>query len=82
MSVVHFVFFKQLGEPPVTASFLGSPSCNPHSNPPISGDCWYNCTLDDISGEDKRHRLHKVFCSINRLLTYMFSFIFKLLYLF
>ncbi|KAG7020531.1 Leishmanolysin-like peptidase [Cucurbita argyrosperma subsp. argyrosperma] len=49
----------KLGEPPVTASFLGSPSCNPHSNPPISGDCWYNCTLDDISGEDKKHRLHK-----------------------
>ncbi|CAK9312628.1 unnamed protein product [Citrullus colocynthis] len=49
----------KLGEPPVTSSFLGSPSCNPHDNPPISGDCWYNCTLDDISGEDKRHRLHK-----------------------
>ncbi|XP_023545765.1 leishmanolysin homolog [Cucurbita pepo subsp. pepo] len=49
----------KLGEPPATSSFLGSPSCNPDSNPPITGDCWYNCTLDDISGEDKRHRLYK-----------------------
>lgn len=38
----------------------GIPSCNPHSDPPIFGDCWYNCTLDDIAGEDKRHRLRKV----------------------
>uniref|UniRef100_A0A2P2MAR1 Leishmanolysin-like peptidase n=1 Tax=Rhizophora mucronata TaxID=61149 RepID=A0A2P2MAR1_RHIMU len=48
----------KLGEPPVN-SFSGTPSCNPHGDPPIYGDCWYNCTLDDISGEDKRHRLHK-----------------------
>ncbi|KAJ9186625.1 hypothetical protein P3X46_002173 [Hevea brasiliensis] len=47
----------KLGEPPVT-SLPGTP-CNPHGNPPIYGDCWYNCTLDDISGEDKRRRLHK-----------------------
>lgn len=38
----------------------GIPSCNPHSDPPIFGDCWYNCTLDDIAGEDKKHRLRKV----------------------
>ncbi|KAF2315933.1 hypothetical protein GH714_040728 [Hevea brasiliensis] len=48
----------KLGEPPVT-SFPGTPSCNPLGNPPTYGDCWYNCTLDDISGEDKRRRLHK-----------------------
>ncbi|KAK2660467.1 hypothetical protein Ddye_007000 [Dipteronia dyeriana] len=48
----------KLGEPPAT-SLPGNPSCNPHTDPPIHGDCWYNCTLDDISGEDKRHRLRK-----------------------
>ncbi|KAG5231025.1 leishmanolysin [Salix suchowensis] len=47
----------KLGEPPA-ASLPGTP-CNPHGDPPIYGDCWYNCTVDDISGEDKRHRLHK-----------------------
>ncbi|BFG17851.1 hypothetical protein CerSpe_041250 [Prunus speciosa] len=49
----------KLGEPPVMYSVLGSPSCNPHGDPPISGDCWYNCTLDDIAGKDKRQRLRK-----------------------
>lgn len=48
----------KLGEPPVT-SIPGTPACNPHLDPPVLGDCWYNCTLDDISGEDKKHRLHK-----------------------
>ncbi|XP_062160225.1 uncharacterized protein LOC133867467 [Alnus glutinosa] len=48
----------KLGEPPLN-SLPGSLSCNPHGNPPILGDCWYNCTVDDISGEDKRSRLHK-----------------------
>ncbi|KAK7291166.1 hypothetical protein RIF29_06094 [Crotalaria pallida] len=48
----------KLGEPPVT-SLPGFPSCNPHADPPILGDCWYNCTSDDISGEDKKHRLRK-----------------------
>ncbi|CAJ2643108.1 unnamed protein product [Trifolium pratense] len=48
----------KLGEPPAT-SLPGSPSCNPHSNPPIVGDCWYNCTSEDISGDDKKHRLRK-----------------------
>ncbi|XP_027357118.1 leishmanolysin-like isoform X1 [Abrus precatorius] len=47
----------KLGEPPVTS--LGFPSCNPHGNPPIFGDCWYNCTSEDISGEDKKCRLRK-----------------------
>ncbi|KAJ6328220.1 hypothetical protein OIU77_009999 [Salix suchowensis] len=47
----------KLGEPPA-ASLPGTP-CNPHGDPPIYGDCWYNCTVDDISREDKRHRLHK-----------------------
>ncbi|KAL8153971.1 hypothetical protein V2J09_011731 [Rumex salicifolius] len=48
----------KLGEPPMTAN-SGSPLCNPQSDPPVYGDCWYNCTLDDISREDKRHRLRK-----------------------
>ncbi|KAK6939509.1 Peptidase M8, leishmanolysin [Dillenia turbinata] len=48
----------KLGEPPGSSSPL-NPLCNPRGDPPISGDCWYNCTLDDISGEDKRHRLRK-----------------------
>lgn len=48
----------KLGEPP-GASFSGTSSCNPHGDPPVYGDCWYNCTLDDIAGEDKRHRLRK-----------------------
>ncbi|KAI3779055.1 hypothetical protein L2E82_08509 [Cichorium intybus] len=54
----HYWKFKkfQLGEPPATSN-LDTPSCNPHSDPPIYGDCWYNCTSDDISGEEKRHRL-------------------------
>lgn len=49
----------QLGEPP-SSTFLAAPTCNPNVKPPVSGDCWYNCTFDDISGEDKRRRLRKV----------------------
>ncbi|CAL1410988.1 unnamed protein product [Linum trigynum] len=48
----------KLGEPPVI-SVAGTPSCNPHADPPIFGDCWYNCTVDDFSGEDKKRRLRK-----------------------
>ncbi|XP_021718690.1 uncharacterized protein LOC110686392 [Chenopodium quinoa] len=48
----------KVGEPLMT-SFPGTPFCNPNVDPPISGDCWYNCTLEDISGGDKKHRLHK-----------------------
>ncbi|CAI8606411.1 unnamed protein product [Vicia faba] len=48
----------KLGEPPINAVH-GLPSCNPLSNPPIMGDCWYNCTSEDISGQDKKHRLRK-----------------------
>ncbi|PKI43753.1 hypothetical protein CRG98_035859 [Punica granatum] len=48
----------KLGEPPVN-SLPDSPSCNAHGDPPVFSDCWYNCTLDDISGEDKQHRLRK-----------------------
>ncbi|KAJ1393198.1 Peptidase M8, leishmanolysin [Sesbania bispinosa] len=48
----------KLGEPPIT-SLPGLPSCNPLANPPIFGDCWYNCTSEDITGEDKKHRLRK-----------------------
>lgn len=42
-------------------SVPGKPFCNPNVDPPVSGDCWYNCTLDDISGGDKKHRLHEVY---------------------
>lgn len=55
-----FHFLCQLGEP-TGASFSGTRSCNPNGDPPIYGDCWYNCTLDDIAGEDKKYRLRKVF---------------------
>ncbi|KAH9604464.1 hypothetical protein KSS87_016379 [Heliosperma pusillum] len=48
----------KLGEPPVT-SVPGIPTCNPHLDPPVSGDCWYNCTTEDISRDDKKLRLHK-----------------------
>ncbi|XP_020202668.1 leishmanolysin isoform X1 [Cajanus cajan] len=48
----------KLGEPPMTSP-PGFPSCNPHGNPPVFGDCWYNCTFEDISGEDKKSRLRK-----------------------
>ncbi|KAK4771023.1 hypothetical protein SAY87_031555 [Trapa incisa] len=48
----------KLGEPPVN-SLPANPSCNAHLEPSISSDCWYNCTLDDIAGEDKQHRLRK-----------------------
>ncbi|KAE8727900.1 Metalloendopeptidase / zinc ion binding protein isoform 3 [Hibiscus syriacus] len=48
----------KLGEPPLSSP-PGTPSCNPHGDPRIYGDCWYNCTLDDISREDKRRRLRK-----------------------
>ncbi|KAM7518265.1 hypothetical protein LguiB_017227 [Lonicera macranthoides] len=48
----------KLGEPPL-ASHSSMPSCDPHCDPPISGDCWYNCTVDDVTGEDKRQRLRK-----------------------
>ncbi|KAL0432450.1 UNVERIFIED_CONTAM: Leishmanolysin-like peptidase [Sesamum latifolium] len=47
-----------LGEP-TGASYSGKPSCNPQGDPPIFGDCWYNCTQDDIAGKDKKHRLRK-----------------------
>ena len=43
------------------SSLPGFPSCNPHGDPPIFGDCWYNCTSEDISQEDKKHRLRKVY---------------------
>ncbi|KAK1300595.1 hypothetical protein QJS10_CPB13g00108 [Acorus calamus] len=48
----------KLGEPPMSA-VPGTPACNPHADPPVFGDCWYNCTSDDISGDDKKERLRK-----------------------
>ncbi|CAM6102918.1 unnamed protein product [Calypogeia fissa] len=47
----------KLGEPSPT-EHPGFPACNPRADPPIYGDCWYNCTHEDISDEDKRQRLH------------------------
>ncbi|XP_076940434.1 uncharacterized protein LOC143609606 [Bidens hawaiensis] len=48
----------KLGEPP-SGSDSGRIMCSPNNDPPIFGDCWYNCTFDDITGEDKRRRLRK-----------------------
>ncbi|KAJ3672797.1 hypothetical protein LUZ60_006171 [Juncus effusus] len=48
----------KLGEPPV-GSGEGSPVCNPHGDPAVVGDCWYNCTSEDIAGDDKKQRLRK-----------------------
>lgn len=48
----------KLGEPPASA-VPETPVCNPHGDPPMFGDCWYNCTFEDIAGEDKKQRLHK-----------------------
>eukprot|EP01018_Ginkgo_biloba_P031852 Gb_35842 [translate_table: standard] len=48
----------KLGEPPISSS-PGMPVCNSHAEPPVYGDCWYNCTVEDISGEDKKQRLHE-----------------------
>ncbi|KAF3320455.1 Leishmanolysin-like peptidase [Carex littledalei] len=48
----------KLGEPPIS-SIPGVPFCNPHAYPAVVGDCWYNCTSDDIAGDDKKQRLRK-----------------------
>lgn len=48
----------KLGEPPASLN-PGVPACNSHAEPPVFGDCWYNCTAEDISGEDKKKRLRK-----------------------
>eukprot|EP00897_Mesotaenium_endlicherianum_P009795 jgi/Mesen1/8844/ME000053S08253 len=47
----------KLGEPPVKSE-PGSPMCSSHDEPPVSGDCWYNCTVEDISEGEKQSRLH------------------------
>lgn len=57
--IINVILCEQLGDPPIT-SLPGLPSCNPLANPPILGDCWYNCTSEDIPGDDKKHRLRKV----------------------
>ena len=41
-------------------SLPGLLSCNPLADPPVFGDCWYNCTSEDISEDDKKCRLRKV----------------------
>lgn len=48
----------KLGEPPA-ASVPGNPICDPHGDPPVFVDCWYNCTVEDIAREDKKQRLRK-----------------------
>ncbi|XP_018678800.2 uncharacterized protein LOC103986043 isoform X1 [Musa acuminata AAA Group] len=48
----------KLGEPPAT-SIPRTPVCNAHGDRPVFADCWYECTLEDISGEDKKQRLRK-----------------------
>ncbi|XP_024524216.1 uncharacterized protein LOC112344166 isoform X1 [Selaginella moellendorffii] len=48
----------KLGEPP-SGDGHKVPFCNSRADPPVYGDCWYNCTVDDISGEDKKQRLHE-----------------------
>ena len=58
IEIKSLILYEQLGEPPMTSP--GFPSCDPHGNPPILGDCWYNCTSEDISGDDKKRRLRKV----------------------
>ncbi|KAG6506852.1 hypothetical protein ZIOFF_032184 [Zingiber officinale] len=49
----------KLGEPSAT-SVPRSSVCTPNGDRPVFADCWYNCTLEDISGEDKKQRLKKV----------------------
>ncbi|KAG6520516.1 hypothetical protein ZIOFF_017573 [Zingiber officinale] len=49
----------KLGEPSTT-SVPRSSVCTPNGDRPVFADCWYNCTLEDISGEDKKQRLKKV----------------------
>ena len=46
--------------------------CNPHGDRPVFADCWYNCTVEDISGEDKKQRLRKVsvLCSSSIVLAF------------
>ncbi|KAK1317921.1 hypothetical protein QJS10_CPA05g01604 [Acorus calamus] len=29
------------------------------ADPPVLSDCWYNCTLEDVSGDNKKERLRK-----------------------
>uniref|UniRef100_A0A0E0D660 Uncharacterized protein n=1 Tax=Oryza meridionalis TaxID=40149 RepID=A0A0E0D660_9ORYZ len=61
-------FTGELGEPPVPST-PGTPVCDPHGDPPLVGDCWYNCTVEDIAGEDKKQRLRKgTFGSVGTLL--------------
>ncbi|KAG2560350.1 hypothetical protein PVAP13_8KG057052 [Panicum virgatum] len=36
----------------------GTSICDPHDgDPSLVVECWYNCTLEDIAGEDKKRRL-------------------------
>jgi hypothetical protein len=38
------------------------------------GDCWYNCTFDDIAGDDKKQRLRKVlFSAFSRSVCHLFE---------
>ncbi|KAG2620237.1 hypothetical protein PVAP13_3NG167502 [Panicum virgatum] len=36
----------------------GTHICDPHDGgPPLGGECWYNCTLEDIAREEKKRLL-------------------------
>eukprot|EP00850_Spirogloea_muscicola_P006385 SM000030S11394 [mRNA] locus=s30:428293:434659:- [translate_table: standard] len=54
----------KLGEPPLPLSSsslaaIGLPVCSATSEPPVLGDCWYNCTAEDVADAGKQHRLHE-----------------------
>lgn len=54
--VVYFMYFQGTSCFHVQKGTV----CDPHGDPPLVGDCWYNCTVEDIAGEDKKQRLRKV----------------------
>ncbi|KAH9325918.1 hypothetical protein KI387_006096, partial [Taxus chinensis] len=54
----NVVDIVKLGEPPIS-SVPGVPACTPHAEHPVYGDCWYNCTSEDVPREDKQKRLHE-----------------------
>ena len=51
LSSLGFLKF-QLGEPALHVE-SGFPVCHAHGDSPVYGDCWYNCTAEDISGSDR-----------------------------
>ncbi|CAA7399469.1 unnamed protein product [Spirodela intermedia] len=53
-TIMHWDWIK-----PPSTSIPGSPACNPLADRPIFGDCWYNCSSDDISVAEKKLRLQR-----------------------